>query len=233
MPVTKPTTILDWASSATGIARTATIPPTDIIDGWAPAYKPPAQYLNYALKNHTSWIKWLNDINNQAFTWASLQTFSAGVDVSGGATIGGGAAVTGGLTVDTLNVTSNSVVYVGSGGGAPAFAGLWQNRSGQRKCLYYVDAQNRLNIEMNCEASDGGAVDHNSETIFTLPSGLRPLSDIVFPAFVNAANPPGLVAVRSTGTVCVFRPNMITWIGGNVWTMECHLQLLLGVANAP
>ena len=84
MPVTKPTILPDWASSTIGAARTLAPPGTEVVDGWPAGYRPPAQHLNYLLSNTASWLKWLQDINEQAFTWTQPQAFSGGLSMASG-----------------------------------------------------------------------------------------------------------------------------------------------------
>lgn len=82
MSVTKPSTVPRWAD--TGISG-RNVEPSEPkkTAGWLPGEKPPAQILNWWMALVYSWVLWLQDITNQAFTWAAIQTFTSGVNVSG------------------------------------------------------------------------------------------------------------------------------------------------------
>ena len=111
MPVTKPSVIPNWASSAAGLAQTVAPAAQDILDGWAPGYRPPAQYFNWLQRQTSNWLTWLQDINNQAFTWTSAQAFSAPVTASAG------------LTCSALTVSGTTTFAALTVSGASAFAG--------------------------------------------------------------------------------------------------------------
>lgn len=101
MPVTKPTVLPRYGT--TGVVVT---PPSGKQDvGYVENEKPPAQYLNWLALNTYKWLEWLQDINNQAFTWTAAQAFA-------------GASFSELVAMLTLTITStltvNTIVFDGT-----------------------------------------------------------------------------------------------------------------------
>lgn len=73
MPVAKPTDLAIWAD---GGGAEITVPTSSKQHaGWL-AEKPPHQYFNWWMNIVYTWVLYLNDLANQAFTWAAQHTFT-------------------------------------------------------------------------------------------------------------------------------------------------------------
>jgi hypothetical protein len=174
MPVTKPTVLPDWASSTTGLARTTAPPSQDVLDGWAPGYRPPAQYLNWNFRQTTNWLKWLQDINNQAFTWSSAQAFSAGLTgstatltgalsaasaVLSGALTAASGVLTGGLTIDSAGANIGTITSSLKLGGGGEGIGSKRNAGGNVNGLdFYTASTARMQIANGGQVSINGGL---------------------------------------------------------------------------
>lgn len=99
---------------------TALLNPSDIVDptsgkkdiGWQDGEMPPHSYMNWLFNLIYQWCSYLNGLTGEALTWTALETFSAGI------------AVTGGATIDTLNLTSLAISGNATIGGTLGVTGV-------------------------------------------------------------------------------------------------------------
>lgn len=90
-----------------------------------------------------------------------------------------------------------SWVSVGGGGGAPAFATNWGNPGAGNPTVQYRKVGNMLFLRGLALRSTSTAT--SPSTIFTLPSGFRPLTNLLFPCATSAGY--ARLQVNSDGTV--------------------------------
>ena len=144
MPVSKPATLPTWATNG----GTTTEPPGALkATGVAGGSLLRAKYFNWLFYWVCSWLAWLNDLTNQALTWAAGATFNQStaaepaVTATGG--VGGGQGVCGyGGTVSggtgaigVLGVgTGDQAGVKGSGGGTGP--GVYGSGSGSAAGVY-------------------------------------------------------------------------------------------------
>lgn len=86
----KPSNLARWAETGGGTpAANITEPASGQKDtGWTNGQQPPSSYFNWWMTTIYAWIKYLDDLVNQAFTWTALHTFQKGV-VASKSTAGG------------------------------------------------------------------------------------------------------------------------------------------------
>jgi hypothetical protein len=85
MPIAKPTTVPDWVTDANAADPTKVdTPPGGLRDvGYAPGQRPAPMHFNWLIYWLCKWILWLNDITNQALTWAERHNFDKGLVATG------------------------------------------------------------------------------------------------------------------------------------------------------
>lgn len=249
MPVAKPTSVPNWASSALGISRTLT--PPDVIDGWAPGTKPPAQYLNYLLHNTSSWLLYLQALTTQANEWLGIQTFDAGIIVSNpgvnGQAVAASCSATGSSAVNaTATATgATAIKAIGSGGGlglavlggatidslaatlstpAPIYptlsSGYTTGGGVYPKTHYFKDNQGLVHVFV--QATAPSTSDLNNVAVFTLPAGYRPQGLIPsLPCFITTLGGEyvGALLIDAAGRVAPFKLSGQT---GNLYALCGH-----------
>jgi hypothetical protein len=132
MPVAKPGTLPRWAETAGGVAAGAgqiTAPSSGKQDtGWNVAELPPAQIFNWLLWTLYQWIKWINDLANQAMTWTAAHIFQAGVTVTQSTLNTAAAILTGNGTAPGVDATGGATApaakLTAGGAGTPAAGAL-------------------------------------------------------------------------------------------------------------
>jgi hypothetical protein len=88
----KPTNLAEWGTGSAPITEPLL---AEKQAGWPVAFKPPAQWFNWWMKQVHLWIVWLDLFETTAHTWTELQTFTAGITVTAGP---GDAAITAAVT---------------------------------------------------------------------------------------------------------------------------------------
>lgn len=80
MAVSKPTKLPRWLDDPTrldSLGRNEVVEPPEITkdDGWQIGKSVPAPYLNWLFSTIYAWCAWLNDLQEQAFTWTAQHAF--------------------------------------------------------------------------------------------------------------------------------------------------------------
>jgi hypothetical protein len=100
MPVSKPTTLPEWATSGSADITEPLL--AEKQTGWIGGEAPPAQFFNWWMKLVYQWMTYVNDLPNQVITWIGAQTFNAVTTFL--------AAISGTSATFSLTVTGNSLV---------------------------------------------------------------------------------------------------------------------------
>ena len=130
----KPTELPRWADGPSAQVSPA---PTEgkKSSGWVVGEKPPCQYQNWWMRLVYQWCAYLNNLTNEALTWAARHTFATGITVSttidmndaGGQSItknGGGTLSVGTDSADALNLKTGATTrWQVNAGGALVAAG--------------------------------------------------------------------------------------------------------------
>lgn len=177
--MSKPSSLMKWATSALGLSRSSTPPSQKLLDGWAVNEHPPAQWWNDRWKLLGDWIDWLDAFESTVHTWTALQTFSAGISVAA------------------------ATRHVVGGGGEPAYnsgAG-WSGIGGGSRFWKQADGTVFVDIAVD----NTSATTATPGALFTLPVGFRPAAGVHGVAhWTQNASPGGgsaVVTVATTGDV--------------------------------
>lgn len=202
----KPMQLPKWADGAGAAIVEPTEGQKDL--GWVPGQKPPAQYFNWWKRLVYQWVAYLDGLTNEALTWASKHTFSAGLasgvaptaatDVVRKTELDAEAAARAAVDASTLasaqaftNAKFPALAWTG-----PVLAAGWVNGGGvggNWNVGYWKDACGVVHIKGRAQWNSG------STSPFALPAGYRPLETRTFPS-----GGPGIINVAADGTVTCY-----------------------------
>lgn len=217
MPVSKPSNLARWSD----VSGTKTAPTSGQQNtGFGTNAVPTSGFFNWLFNLYYTWIAYLDDLRNQAFTWTAAHIFSADVTLSSALNIltKGGSSNTKGVTVaagDKLNVlgsaqfASDPTWPARSAGNIGGLGAGWNNPDAGDPTRAFVDAGGRTHFIGVLGSTSGSP----SLPAFSNPMG-RPLNDQFF--FVRLYNPStftserGMVYVGSNGDFTVFHADFTT-----------------------
>lgn len=221
MPVSKPSELPEWASNGPGVADITDPLSTKKQTGWVGGTEKPAHdYFNWWMYTVWLWCTWLNDITNQAFTWAAAQTFTAGITSTSGPNILNGAIVHNGCSrsntgsadapgtysdhVSNQNVhfeqdlkVDGSLIMSGFTLGVPSLGGAYSTAS--NNALRYWKTSDGTVIVQGAYTKTSPGTSHAN--IFQLPSGYRPGSTTAVGFALQGSTITGDASVDTSGNV--------------------------------
>lgn len=212
MPVSKPSELPEWAD---GGGADITDPPTlKKQTGWV-VEQPAHDVFNWWMNLVYQWIQWINDLQDQAFTWTAGQIFSALAHFNAGLAVASGLTVTGGTTTDSLTVTGATTLAT------PTFTtpSLSVGSANSPKLCYWKDASGAVHIEGSVNLTGVGVIDATVWASGAIASGSRPTNTIVVPAegvTTGATRGACMVTVNTNGSlVCSSKDG--TNLAGGFW----------------
>jgi hypothetical protein len=249
MPVSKPTSTTRWGETSSNITEPAL---SYKQAGWLTGVAPPSAFENWKSKKVEDWLLYLQDLENQNWTWAGTQTFNGAV------VFGSTVSVSGLLTVNSITVNSDiniaghitstntgnvltatasgatitvDVLTVNSNANLPVEGKttLGTGISGYPKPTVWQDAHGAVHVE-GAHAHSG---DVASATIFaagTIPSGMRPTATVraICYAEDNAATKmSALLTIGTDGSVAM------AGIGGSTKSVWFNVVYLPSIAGGP
>jgi hypothetical protein len=160
VPIAKPTVLPEWLSDANSAVPAICVEPSagEKTDGWAVSARPPAQKFNWWKHHVWRWIRWLNDLTNQALTWAAPHSFEQGLNAQG-------AAGSGDYAIQAIGDGSGAGIYA-EGGSSNGPGGQFLG-NGTGAGILCVGGSNAPGLQV----SAGGGVNPGVESY---PTGLAP-----------------------------------------------------------